>query len=471
MRRVFRFLDSVLIIMIVSCLLATGGFFLAFDSSSWTAKNVLTYAIVPLALGAGLAMTFKVRAEVRANLTMALLFSALSLYGVEAFLEFRPSGDGRVEQPRWDYRNRIEVVLEMRASGEDAYPILARLYEAQVWVEERLMVPVAGIGHVPTVVCNETGDYFIYRADRYGFNNPDALWRDAVDIALLGDSFVQGACVPSDESFASVIRARHPATLNLGYGDHGPLSELVTLYEYLAGIEPAHVLWFFYETNDLFYDLPSEMRNDIFGRYLEDPRFRQDLMARAEGISQALRKSFDMALPSLQATPEAGATSLVERLIRTLKLTELRLRLGLTVRPPSPAPIAEPPEDPAEAERLWDLWASILQRAKATVGSWGGELHFIYLPGIDSFLEGQAFPYHDRVVGAVEDLGIPVLDLRQAFADERDPLSLFPPVSVAGYDEQGRRLMKDLHYNENGHQLVADEILGYLAEIGQVGNA
>ena len=68
-----------------------------------------------------------------------------------------------------------------------------------------------------TVHCNESGQYNIYDADEHGFNNPRGLHGQApLQVALLGDSFTHGACVPREASVAGRVRAAFPATLNLG---------------------------------------------------------------------------------------------------------------------------------------------------------------------------------------------------------------------------------------------------------------
>ena len=81
-----------------------------------------------------------------------------------------------------------------------------------------------------TVLCNESGDYVTYHSDQHGFHNPKEVWQSSrVEIAAVGDSFVQGYCVPSDQNFVSLIRNRHPATLNLGMAGEAPLLMLATM--------------------------------------------------------------------------------------------------------------------------------------------------------------------------------------------------------------------------------------------------
>ena len=65
-----------------------------------------------------------------------------------------------------------------------------------------------------------------------------AMW----DIASVGDSWVNGFCVPSDKNFVALIRKYYPATLSLGENGNGPLAELATLEEYLPSLKPKVML-------------------------------------------------------------------------------------------------------------------------------------------------------------------------------------------------------------------------------------
>ena len=80
---------------------------------------------------------------------------------------------------------------------------------------------------------------------------PRGLYQpETLDIAVIGDSFAQGACVPSARNAVALIRKSYPNILNLGSGGNGPLLELASLKEFAAPLKPRIVLWFYFE-NDL----------------------------------------------------------------------------------------------------------------------------------------------------------------------------------------------------------------------------
>jgi hypothetical protein len=153
----------------------------------------------------------------------------------------------------YDTRSKYQVVSDLREHGIEAVPaippaIFVRPDSSSVtpvlMVDGQPLLPLAGISNKVTVLCNELGMWSIYQSDEHGFHNPQGIWnREDLDIAVLGDSFAQGVCVPSDRNFVALIRGRYPGTLTLGMGANGPLMELAGLKEYLSARKPKVVLW------------------------------------------------------------------------------------------------------------------------------------------------------------------------------------------------------------------------------------
>jgi hypothetical protein len=380
--------------------------------------------------------------EVRARIVTVLVSGAVAVYAAEGFLFWDPL-ELRGPRPRegFDLRGPLEVVRDLRASGTAAYPVLATAtwLESPVLVDDTPVIPLSGIPHATTVMCNETGAYVIYESDRFGFNAPDGQWDLHPEVALVGDSLVDGWCVPREESMAGFVRRAIPTTLNVGYAGHGPLAQLGTIREYVAPRRPAHVFWFFYEGNDLKADLPRERRSLILRRYLE-PRFSQELQQRAVGLGKAMRRRFDARLaiwaPSLPAGP-------AHQLVAFAKLELLRELRGNLFRPGS----RSQPSSLVEFRR-------IVAEAKRSVEEWGGSLHLVYLPDLPSVISDGNPPDHRRVIALAADLGLGTVDLLSDFKNHPSPLSLFP------YTEGGHLVRtRGLHYNREGHRLVARRVL------------
>jgi hypothetical protein len=405
------------------------------------------------------------RPAARQNLALLLFSTALALFLAEIVLEIlRPKQttlwtpatsediDELVKLARqfgveYDTRTQLQVVRDLRLEGIDAVPAVYPfgLFErqpdgtmkSQITINNAEAFPLAGISDRLTVFCNESGPWITYRSDEHGFHNPPGIWTsDALDIAVLGDSYAQGTCVPSELSFAALIRARNPAMLNLGNSNKGPLMSLADLREYAAAFKPTVVLWFFYEQND-FGDLNRESTSLLLMRYL-DRHFTQGLRKIQADIDRALEQHWLGSLEEAQTHWPDESKTLIPAVMR---FTNLRRNMGLLRRPPNRQ---------IELEQSLGLLAKVLAEAKWTVDSWGGRLYLVYLPERERYVEPDAARLdeekREQVLRVTRSLGVELIDIPAAFQASGDPLALFP------FRRRG-------HYNEEGHRLVAETVL------------
>jgi hypothetical protein len=303
-------------------------------------------------------------------------------------------------------------------------------------------IPLAGISNVTTELCNEDNRDVIYHSDGFGFNNPPEVWTSGTpDVALIGDSFVHGICVPAGDQLATLIRQTSPATLNLGVLGAGPLSELGVLREYAAPKQPRVVVWFFYEGNDI-EDLEKE-RNSPLLQYL-DPTFTQDLMSQQPAVDSMLRGFADSVLSS-----ESTMTPGLRDLPGMLKIPRVRKAIGMVV--------ANAPN--RIEQKNFDVLDSVFAVAKREVDKWGGKLFIAYLPDYHRFdrkvLAYSGYVHNNAeiqyaVFNAASRSGIPVINVAGAFASGGDPRRYWPrPTS---------------HYGANGYALVAQSVLSAIAQ-------
>jgi len=448
------------------------------DFDTWS--TVLLYYITPAATATlcFLALWFKPLNRLR--LLLLLLSVTVSLYVLEFALisGILPAGSSgqavspmnRLRESRnkasyaaqlmrefgvpIDSRSPSEALRDFQAQDSSAVPIVGpknHLFEGQadggmrsaVAVDGREVVPLGAISQRSTLLCNESGEWISYLSDRRGFNNPDEVWDNPrIEIAALGDSFPHGYCVPGDRNFVALIRRQHPATLNLGMAGDGPLFMLATLTEVAAPRTPRVVLWFYYEGNDLV-DLQVERKNAVLLRYL-DPGFSQPVLEHQHEIDQAILAQ----VPRLEAVVRREEEQLyrnrwVYGTLDAVKLSSLRLRLGLVQGTDS-----DQRRVAADFETdNMTVFRDIMRQAKAKVDGWQGAMYFVYLPEWARYARygSSGKDKRDAVLGIVREAGIPIIDLDERFR-ESDPLSLFPFRSVG-------------HYNEAGHQAVADVVL------------
>jgi hypothetical protein len=339
-----------------------------------------------------------------------------------------------------DTRGVLEVVSEIRAKGEKAFPHLTGplLSEVRIEVNGGRVMPLSpSPANVTIIFCNETGEYVRYQSDERGFNNPRGLWgAKAFDIVLIGDSFVHGACVAPVMTISGRLRSRWPATLNLGVAGAGPLFELAVLREYAAEIRPKIVLWFFYEGNDLS-DLLREQEVPELSAYLEEGH-QQHLVMYQGRIDQGLAAIIDQIAERQQQERHVSwnLKRWVSGSTRIAVLSNLRAVLGIRL--------------PRKTHSV-DPFPLLIREAKKITQSWGGELYFVYLPSYDRYSEllGDGPVERVEVLKAVEESGVKMIDISRLFASYSNPRQFW--------------VNPNAHYSSDGYRIVADAIRAHLA--------
>ncbi len=431
-------------------------------------NHALAAAMAALCLGA-IAARFALAPAGRVKAGLALLSTLLVVHAFELAIALRSpapaSAAARAGRP-WDSRPMGDVLHDLRAAGDDAWPSARprQLFKERrrgITVGGREALPFGGISGVTTILCNESGTWAVYPADEHGFNNPRGLWSGAsgasggIEIALLGDSFTQGACVPPEENLAAVVRARHPGTLDLGMLGDGPLIELGTLIEMLPAVRPKRVLWLYFR-NDLS-DLNLEKRGPLLRRYVDEEGFSLGLADAQPAVDAALKEAISRLESEVAWWPsKLRAVGLTRQsapvLLQDLVMNErnasstaaLRLEhlVGVFAGGDPEAPSARNPPD-------WALFERVLAKAGRVVASWGGTLTFVYLPdfwppgapGLDDH------PNRAEVLAAVGRVGLPVIDVHAA---------------LRGRDQERLLFFHQSHCNRDGYAALGEAILAGL---------
>jgi PAS domain S-box-containing protein len=464
--------DTIIAAAGVVCLLA-----LAYVAYNFGARAPRAFYALPGVLLAILLFSLVRLGPVR-RVSLAILLCSLggSIYAAEVLLTIWSAMPSTIEyeirQQRaraaeaagvnFDRRRREEVVDDLRRQGIDAVPSMfgqafLKGGDYRIKVGGSEVLPLGGVSNKVVVLCNEAGQYVTYKSDRYGFANPDDVWnKHPISIAILGDSYAQGYCVPPEQTYVAKIREPYPGTLNLGIEGNGPLLMLASLKEYAAGSEPKIVLWFYFEGND-FADLRAEAPNPILKNYLDQGGYRQGLMGRQAQLDSALLEYLERLRGKgiLVRRLEEGRDVVTNfkftagRISNVVKLGELRDRLGLISGGQRRGNVKRSGDVSAGGRdpEMMELFRRVLLSAKQEVHSWGGRLYFVYLPSWDSYDDPtRASPYRKSVLRIVESIQLPIIDIHQTYSRQPDPLALFPNRVRA-------------HYNEKGNQLVAEHVL------------
>jgi hypothetical protein len=432
--------------------------------------NPITRIILPALTALVFFGALQLRREYRLNIVVSVVSLIGSLYAAEAFLALRLVSvpqiawwgvNERNRQEvlalaqkfgvRFDVRSRLQVLNDLSQKGIDAVPVISPTeilkrnpdnpdgtVKSAIRIGDTEVVPLAGISNRVTIFCNESGEYTVYKSDRRGFHNPDQVWvTEGVDIAALGDSFVQGGCVESQENFVSLVGKRYPATVNLGMAGHGPLSTLGTMREYLGVLKPKIVLWFYFE-EAAFSFLEAESAS-LLRHYIEKS-FRQNLNDRQPEIDKALLQYVqDQAAAEVARQKAAQNRDTMSSRIRSsldfsARLGTLRRYLGLV----------DGPRREGNREIL-PLFRRILTEANDSARELNAKLYFVYLPQWERYGNPKlAFQERNAVLDLVTSLDIPVIDLHPVFQAHDDPLSLFPLRRMGHYTKEGHRLTAEL---------------------------
>lgn len=217
------------------------------------------------------------------------------------------------------------------------------------------------------------------------------------------------------------------------------------------------MFWFYFEENDLQEDLPREERDPILRKYLT-AGFSQELFGKQAAIDQALMDHIIAAQKSQgfigrmwsNLSEPRSADELFRQLERRVKLTSLRETFTSLLGQGS----GEPGEHDLQAhppvpEETIHLFRNVLEEAQRSIQAWGGTMVFVYLPQWERYVDvNYASKDRTAVLNVAHSLDLPIIDMHLAFAAHPDPVSLFP-------------LRWRGHYTEEGHRMVAEELIRF----------
>lgn len=299
---------------------------------------------------------------------------------------------------------------------------------------------LSGFPKTQVVLCSGPDSIVSYRADRYGFNNPDALYETThLESMLLGDSFVEGFCLRPEENMVSQLRRKGVHAIGMGIRGNGPLTELATLGRFGPMFKPRHVFMVFFEGNDWEnlqaelgrpWLLPALVESADFGT----PSTANEMMQRAKSMMDDINS---------RPVTAADLFTKTEILRNFIALQQTFTRLGLIF----------PKATPAIPE-----FGEALRRAKTIAMGWSGSFTLVYVPQLDRYIgplsAAHAYePLRTRVLGSASAAGVDVIDLTSALEKELQPETFYGP---------------DGHFNSRGAAFAATILARHLRDLGVV---
>jgi hypothetical protein len=323
------------------------------------------------------------------------------------------------------HQTKIEIAKAHNAvPAVGAQYLLARNFPSD-------LIPLGGISKRGTYLCDEGLGKIFYKSDRFGFPNPDQQWdREITDIAFIGDSYFQGACISEKISFINRLRKPY-SIINLPSFGHGPLAQLGLIKEYLAEKKPKIVIMS-YVANDLYIDLSLEHSNKTLSQYLK-PTFRQNLIKRQNDIDQ------------LYFTFLKGFTG-PKNPTKNFHISNLWRKLSLKYINETPSGTGFPTDYQYSSQLRYDLYERIIKEAQRTIQSWGGKLIILKIPDAFSFnpVNKDIIHKHQKRMSTIfNTLNIDYIDLHQLLKQDKNPYHFYTPLS----GHYG-------HFNQQGHDRV-----------------
>ena len=407
-------------------------------------------------------ISFFIDKEMKIDTCIILFSSMLGLYVVEGYF-FLNSAHYQVLKSdiKFDVRTKLEIYQDLKKN--DPNVVVSVSPDHYLNEKKQSIFPLSGISKKKTIFCNENGYYSIYQSDRYGFNNPDNVWdKKKNDFLLLGDSFVNGACVNEPDTISGNLRKliQSANIINIGYSGNGPLREYAALREYLPLTNSKKVLWFYFEGNDLT-DLIEELNNNILLKYLEDRNFNQNLKLRQDELDikiyAKMQKNFKKALEEENSKKRIFNFHIPKSLELNILIFQNFYKL-YNVRRLLRDTFSFKSEVKINSQNINPKFKKILKLAKEFAERGGSSFYFIYLPEFarySSFDKGRNksnkfnnFRYK-TIIQIVNDLEIPIIDIhKEVFITHRDPLSLFPFRSPHHYNELGYKLISEVIFKK-----------------------
>ena len=345
---------------------------------------------------------------------------------------------------------------------------------------------IVRMGFLPPNLFGSEHHRYPFETDAEGFRNPAV--RERIEVAALGDSFVDAMTSPREESWpAQLEQITGKAVQNYGTSSFGPQQELYALQDYAIQHQPREVVLGYFAGNDLF----DAERFDRWERGGDKPgeeatgwrlkkKYRRYETLYLFTVARVALPAKTRPMDSLAASPGRTAPGF-DRGAYEIP-TESGTSLRFAFMPPYLQKLASSRSE-IESSRGWELVRGALTKMRETCAEHGSRLTVLFIPSKDEVY----WPLVERSLGQEElkrsidfistynhmplqaaDISANRLaqnELMREFCATAGIsfLDLTPALEQAAASGRAVYFADDAHWNSAGHEIAARELAGFLS--------
>jgi PAS domain-containing protein len=290
---------------------------------------------------------------------------------------------------------------------------------------------------------------FEVRYDQNGFRNDQDLV--SAEIAVIGDSYIESEMFPSSVIATTRLAATtHKTVANLGQSGYGPQQELAVLKRYALPLRPEHVVWVFYEGNDLLDTLKYEEMITLLRHKLNSMEMVWDRSFTKNSLSWLMRLVQGCTpAPRIPAVPATIADN--EGAEHRVYVKGRSSSVSLT------------------KEDLDALKKSVatIEEAYRLVQQEGARLIVVFAPTALRVYQGIA-RFERSPPWVLDDLSDRLRKMISEISPDIGYLDLTPVLKSTARNNKQIFLSDDTHWSAEGHEVVAKAIAGAITDATKI---
>tara|TARA_B100000035_G_scaffold314290_1_gene330176 strand:+ start:633 stop:1847 length:1215 start_codon:yes stop_codon:yes gene_type:complete len=302
-------------------------------------------------------------------------------------------------------------------------------------------IPFRGPYNSFTFAYNEYLNYALIENDRYGFKNPDIIYKNKIDIVLFGDSFAEGYGLSNEFDISGVLRKKNINTANFGIPGAGPILSYATVKEYIEDLKPKTVIFLYCEANDLS-DLNFEKKDEYLSKYL-DKNYKQGLSSRKKENLIFYKKFINEIGNNWDQTTydiESRNKEYLKDIIELSNIKNILRKVNYILF-----------QSKSDVKNL----IMLVDKMKQTSNKYGSNFIFVYLPTWERYYTKNT--KFSKYISLKEDIlvllrknNINFIDIDKVFRDSSKNIESYFPLNFYG------------HYSKKGYSIVAESIANYI---------